>query len=228
MSDLDLRKEKDPFIKAKINTSFIACYDGAFSNKFCDDTVKLFHHLQNKYGDQFPDENDNPMVNHKFNKVSHRRDNSRFFQQIADEWDEEDREDNMRLCRTFYNTIEEYLQKYLKSIGKELGKLQTDSFKVHHYPPGGHFAVFHHEHSGENERYKSRVLVYMVYLGEDIYNGEGTTEFIYQGIRVEPRKGRLVIFPADFTHTHRGNPTYQQEKYIATGWWLLNSGNGVY
>ena len=218
----------DPFVKANINTSFIACYDNAFTDKFCDDTVRMFHHLQDKYGDQFPDENDNPMVNHKFNSIAHRRDNSRFLQQIADEWDEDDRQDNLRLCKTFYDTIDKYLKEYIKSIGKSLGDLKSDCFKVHHYPPGGHFAVFHHEHSGENERYKSRVLVYMVYLGEDICNGEGTTEFIYQGIRVEAKKGRLVIFPADFTHTHRGNPTYQQEKYIATGWWLLNSGNGVY
>jgi len=218
----------DPFVEANINTSFIACYDNAFTDKFCDDTVRMFHHLQDKYGDQFPDESDNPMVNHKFNNVSHRRDNSRFLQQIADEWDEDDRQDNLRLCKTFYDTIDKYLKEYIKSIGKSLGNLKADCFKVHHYPPGGHFAVFHHEHSGENERYKSRVLVYMLYLGEDICNGEGTTEFIYQGIRVEPKKGRLVIFPADFTHTHRGYPTYQQEKYIATGWWLLNSGNGVY
>jgi hypothetical protein len=28
----------------------------------------------------------------------------------------------------------------------------------------------------------------------------------------------MSIFPAAFTHTHRGNPVYSKDKYIATGW----------
>ena len=45
---------------------------------------------------------------------------------------------------------------------------------------------------------------------------EGWTEFI-NGTRIEPKQGRLLMFPATWTHIHRGYPP-KQTKYIATGW----------
>ena len=62
-----------------------------------------------------------------------------------------------------------------------------------------------------------RVLVNMMYLN-DVDEG-GETEFLYQSMRVQPKKGRVVIWPAGFTHTHRGNPPLAGEKYIATAWY---------
>jgi hypothetical protein len=41
--------------------------------------------------------------------------------------------------------------------------------------------------------------------------------FIYQGVITKPRRGLTVIWPADWTHTHRGIPSPTQEKYIVTG-----------
>ena len=38
------------------------------------------------------------------------------------------------------------------------------------------------------------------------------------GGRVAAKKGRLVIFPANYPWTHRGNPPLSGEKYIMTGW----------
>ena len=46
----------------------------------------------------------------------------------------------------------------------------------------------------------------------------GETEFLYQSMRVKPKQGTLLIWPAAFTHTHRGNPPLSNEKYIVTGW----------
>lgn len=62
-----------------------------------------------------------------------------------------------------------------------------------------------------------RCLVWMIYLN-DIPEGEGQTDFLWQGIKVQPKAGRLVMWPAFFTHVHRGNPVYTHEKYVATGW----------
>ena len=56
----------------------------------------------------------------------------------------------------------------------------------------------------------------MIYLN-DVEEG-GETEFLYQSIRVAPKAGTLLIWPAGFTHTHRGNPPLSGDKYIATGW----------
>ena len=56
----------------------------------------------------------------------------------------------------------------------------------------------------------------MVYLN-DIEDG-GETEFLYQSRRIKPVTGRAVLWPAGYTHTHRGNPPLKDAKYIITGW----------
>jgi len=56
----------------------------------------------------------------------------------------------------------------------------------------------------------------MLYLN-DVEEG-GETEFLYQKMRVKPTKGTILIWPADWTHTHRGNPPLSGDKYIYTGW----------
>tara|TARA_B110000977_G_C10900447_1_gene425065 strand:- start:544 stop:753 length:210 start_codon:yes stop_codon:yes gene_type:complete len=46
----------------------------------------------------------------------------------------------------------------------------------------------------------------------------GETEFLYQSMRVEPKVGQLTIWPAAFTHKHRGNPPLEGRKTYITGW----------
>jgi hypothetical protein len=49
----------------------------------------------------------------------------------------------------------------------------------------------------------------------------GETEFLYQNMRIKPKKNKLLIWPADWTHTHRGNPPIgNTDKYILTTWLL--------
>ena len=36
--------------------------------------------------------------------------------------------------------------------------------------------------------------------------------------RVQPKNGRVVIWPSQWTHVHRGNPPLKGNKYIATSW----------
>ena len=61
-----------------------------------------------------------------------------------------------------------------------------------------------------------RHLVWMTYLN-DIEEG-GETEFYYQKLKVKPRKGLTLIWPVDWTHTHRGIGATEEEKIILTGW----------
>jgi hypothetical protein len=56
----------------------------------------------------------------------------------------------------------------------------------------------------------------MLYLN-DVEEG-GETEFLYLKKRIKPQQNRLLIWPAGFTHTHRGNPPLSNNKYIITGW----------
>ena len=47
----------------------------------------------------------------------------------------------------------------------------------------------------------------------------GGTEFYWQNLKINAVKGLTLIWPTDFTHTHRGIISPTQEKYIATGWY---------
>jgi hypothetical protein len=51
---------------------------------------------------------------------------------------------------------------------------------------------------------------------------QGETEFFHQKIKIKPQKGLTVIWPADWTYTHRGIASPTQDKYIITGWFYLD------
>ncbi len=59
----------------------------------------------------------------------------------------------------------------------------------------------------------------MVYLN-DVDSG-GETEFLYQQLKIKPKRGRVVIWPGSFTHLHIGNHP-MSDKYIHTGLSLKN------
>ncbi|MBQ1764349.1 MAG: 2OG-Fe(II) oxygenase [Aquincola sp.] len=71
-----------------------------------------------------------------------------------------------------------------------------------------------------------RVLLWTLYLNDGFDGGE--TEFLYQGRRIQPRTGSLLIAPAGFTHTHRGNRPLGRHKYIATSWVLFRRAEAIY
>lgn len=64
-----------------------------------------------------------------------------------------------------------------------------------------------------------RHLLWTIYLNDGF--GQGETEFLYQQRKVAPRTGSLLIAPAAFTHTHRGNRPQGGDKFIATSWILF-------
>lgn len=64
-----------------------------------------------------------------------------------------------------------------------------------------------------------RVLLWSVYLNDGF--AEGETEFLHQQRKIVPQTGSLLLAPAGFTHTHRGNMPKGGNKYIATSWILF-------
>ena len=114
---------------------------------------------------------------------------------------------NEFLVPAFDRYVEEY------DILKEF-PLMSLYHKVQKTSPGGGYHVWHCEH-GPNT-FLNRVLAYTLYLN-DVEEG-GETEFLYQSKRFPARKGTISVFPASFTHPHRGNPPLSGDKYIMTGW----------
>jgi hypothetical protein len=71
-----------------------------------------------------------------------------------------------------------------------------------------------------------RVLLWTIYLNDVPDDGE--TEFLFQGRKIKPREGSLLIAPAGFTHTHCGHTPKGGDKYIATSWILFQRAEQLY
>ena len=61
----------------------------------------------------------------------------------------------------------------------------------------------------------NRILAWMFYLNTV---KDGGTYFENYDLSMEAVEGRLVIWPAYWTHFHKGIVSKTETKYIATGW----------
>jgi hypothetical protein len=93
----------------------------------------------------------------------------------------------------------------------------VEGINIQHYKPTEGYYQWHTERTSNTSPINNRHLVFMTYLN-DVTDG-GETEFLYQNIKIKPKKGLTLIWPVDWTHTHRGITSKTQEKYIITGWY---------
>ena len=92
-------------------------------------------------------------------------------------------------------------------------KFHDTGYQLQRYEPGG-FYEWHNDWTMVDGG--SRVYTYIWYLNTLKKKQEGYTQFI-DGTKVQPKVGRLVIFPATWTYLHRAFPP-KVRKYICTGW----------
>ena len=119
---------------------------------------------------------------------------------------------NEHISRALYEYFE-----YFPVLNTAESALYSIRQKLQKTDVAGGFHVWHYENGHIDSVH--RMLAWTIYLN-DVPEG-GETEFLYQSERVKPVKGRTVIFPAGFMHTHRGNPPISNEKYILTGWFSI-------
>ena len=107
----------------------------------------------------------------------------------------------------------DYLEQwpFLKDI---IPIVDIGSFNLQRYDPGGHFSKVHSERTTIDTSH--RILAWMTYLN-DVDDG-GSTQFEHQNLEVQPQKGKTLIWPAEWTHAHRGNVVNSGVKYVITGW----------
>ena len=100
---------------------------------------------------------------------------------------------------------------FLNSVNQiyEIGK-----FNIQKYNPGQHFKKIHTERGSLGTLH--RVFAFMTYLN-DVEEG-GSTYFSHYDLEIKPKKGLTLIWPAEWTHAHRGNILEKGKKYIITGW----------
>ena len=126
-----------------------------------------------------------------------------------------------RIVGTVNGAMQEPLRLYgdrYHSIQLLKDGINSTSVKLQKTEPRGGFHDWHCEVTARINSH--RCLVWMLYLN-DLPEGEGETEFQWQGVKLTPKAGTLVFWPPYWTHPHRGNPPYTKTKYIATGWFDL-------
>lgn len=125
-------------------------------------------------------------------------------------------------CSMFFDGLQHCFNEYTTeySVLKD-NPIRASVMKMQKTGPGGGYHVWHPEQgAGEHSR---RVIVYMVYLNDLSEKAGGETEFLYQRLRIKPEENLMLLWPAAYTHTHRGNIVLTEEyKYIVTGWFYYD------
>jgi hypothetical protein len=177
---------------------FIGVYKNAYSKEFCNNIINIFNqNPQHQHNRQILEEttpkiykNDVALQNEAIPLEIHNEFITKFFDKFY----------------TYYTS--EYPELKYFSFHS------INHFKVQRTLPTEGYHVWHSE-TGDMS-VANRILAWTLYLN-DVEEG-GETEFLYQSLRIPPKTGTLCIFPAYFTHLHRGNPPLSGVKYIATGW----------
>lgn len=110
--------------------------------------------------------------------------------------------------KQFVALMQQHWEHYSQGIFEE-----DTGYQIQETKPGG-FYKWHVETTGAHQN--TRTLTFMWYLNDN-YTG-GCTGFKRQGVEVEPKTGRLVLFSPYWSHLHCGFPVETGTKYICTGW----------
>ena len=107
---------------------------------------------------------------------------------------------------TYFNHLNECFLNYkeqfpfLKTFIKKIG---IGPFNIQKYSPGGHFSQLHSERTSINTL--QRLFAWMTYLNDVKKEDGGSTDFDYYKIKVNPERGKTLIWPAEWTHAHYGS-----------------------
>jgi len=97
---------------------------------------------------------------------------------------------------------------YAAAYGVELTQIEDAS--IQRYEPGQHYDS--HVDAGPGQ---PRVISALVYLND---TDGGETHFNNFEFSIEPKEGRLVIFPSNFIYRHEALPPNSGVKYAAAYW----------
>jgi len=121
------------------------------------------------------------------------------------------------LLTTLNIGINEYKEKYYTI--NDIGSWKLDwAFNIQRYLPGEGYFAWHCENSGFSSA--DRILAWMINLNNVTEGGQ--TAFSYDYPALEPKQGNLAIWPAYWTHYHKGVVAHKESKYIITGWYVYD------
>ena len=115
--------------------------------------------------------------------------------------------EELHKCFFDYQNQWPFLKTMLKTV-------YIPSFNIQRYEKGDHFSSLHSERTSLNTLH--RLFAWMTYLN-DVDDG-GKTNFNHYGLKIKPEIGKTLIWPAEWTHAHKGEILKSGKKYIVTGW----------
>ena len=128
--------------------------------------------------------------------------------------------DNSQTTKIISKSLRKYVNVYTNQYPELNEKVRSwstfDYYNVQRYKPQEGYFKAHCE--AVDIKSSSRILVWMFYLNS-VENGG--TLFPQYEIGIRAIQGRLVIWPAYWTHLHKGQISQSQTKYITTGWYNL-------
>ena len=184
------------------NSDYFGIYDNALSKKECEILVNQFEKspkIEGKIIRKMQDESVEHTVDSNHKKCIELKD-AKFSDKTI-----------------ISNILKEKLIKYIGIYKNEQPQLDFldywgyhDAYNIQKYETEEDgYKVWHCEHGASNP---NRILAWMIYLND----AKSGTEFVNYPT-VQAKRGRCVIWPAFWTHVHKGAPN-KGLKYIATGW----------
>jgi len=185
---------------------FIGVYENAFSKEYCYETIKFYN---------FMDELGFTYDRQKIENIPKTLKNDNVFV-IQEAYNINFDVIPSKLIISFNEKFWDFYRDYVSNfdILNEMGPHGNNNVKIQKTKIGGGYHKWHTEN--DNKLSSNRLMVWSLFLN-DVEEG-GETEFLYYPKRIKAKAGTLIIWPASFTHTHRGNPPISNEKYIMTGW----------
>ena len=195
------------------NTDFIELYKEVLTGELIDELIEYIDSLDKDYSlVPIPDIPSNiSLGRHHFGSALFRND----LQVYLNEYEMPE------LKNKVLDLLIPYFHKYAATFSLSKEGLSFNEVKIQKTEKYGNYSFWHSEVSGIVS--SARVLAWSVYLNDVPEAGE--TEFLFQQRRVRPKRGVLMVWPAAYTHLHRGNPPIGGDKYIITGWGIYTSEN---
>jgi len=189
--------------------NFIEIYDNALSTDECKSIIDFFENLSDEEkheGQVFGQagENTDVVVDKLF------KDSTDYWGNFHN-WGEID----SLIATRLLEKIPEYKKTHKEVDNISVWELSHEYNIQRYYKNQGYFAP----HCENGDKYSNRILAWMIYLN-NVTDGGGT-KFTNYDIITDAVEGRLVIWPAYWTHTHHGVVSKSQTKYIATGWYVF-------
>jgi 2OG-Fe(II) oxygenase superfamily len=191
---------------------FIGVYSNLYPDGYCKHLINEFERLANSGAGSNRRQSENALAHYKndYQMMMHiNRHNLMPF---------ENKESVDIFFKGLQSCYEQYTDKF--SILKS-DKIVCTTMKMQRTDPGGGYHVWHGEQG--SGQHGSRVIVYSLYLNTLEPEFAGETEFLYQQERFRPIENTMILWPASYTHAHRGNTVFgNTSKYIVTGWFYYD------